>query len=404
MTRTRLFLLFLMVTLSLPAVAAAEPCGGISYANGSIATGAPLPVTDTFDEETQACLAAIAEGLANRPGLRTVTVAARLPDADRLEGGGSRIASAYSTALVGGGLPASRVSAVAPAAGPTEAGSISIAFTEKRATQPVALAESVGGAVSAGGAPDNLEPITSGAMLPGLSWVVTGMDGSVALGLADGSRLRLGPNSMLLVGNLHLNEELRRVVELRLARGEIEARVAPGGPGSQFDVETRTGVAGVRGTSFRVLVDEDQSSADGQAPEQMRVETLEGSVEVVAQGSEAAGVVLEAGQALILDEGGEPGEPIQLLAAATVKAPLFGDVDASVELSWSKVSGAKSYRILVARDAEFTLQVQELETSKSKRRVGNDLEDGKWFWRVSAVDSAGYAGLPSKIYAFTLTK
>jgi hypothetical protein len=206
------------------------------------------------------------------------------------------------------------------------------------------------------------------------------------------------------VGNLHLNEELRRVVELRLARGEIEARVAPGGPGSQFDVETRTGVAGVRGTSFRVLVDEDQSSADGQAPEQMRVETLEGSVEVVAQGSEAAGVVLEAGQALILDEGGEPGEPIQLLAAATVKAPLFGDVDASVELSWSKVSGAKSYRILVARDAEFTLQVQELETSKSKRRVGNDLEDGKWFWRVSAVDSAGYAGLPSKIYAFTLTK
>jgi len=402
MTRTRLLLLILAASLLLPAVAQAEPCGGLSFASGAVATGSPLPTTDQFDDATKECLAAIAEGLQNRPSLRTVTIAARLPDALRLEGAGSRIAAAYSRALVEGGIPVSRVSAVAPAAGPTEAGSIAIAFTEKRATQPEALAESVGGMVMAGPAPDALQPVTSGAMLPGLTFVSTGMNGNVALGLADGSRLRLPANSMLLVGNLHLNEDLRRVVELRLVHGEIEAHVAPGGPGSQFDVQTRTGVAGVRGTSFRILVDEEDASDIGEAPEQMRVETIEGSVEVVPQDQPEKAVLIEAGQALILDEGAEPGAPVTLLDAPVVKDPLYGDVDAKVELSWTKVPSAKSYQVLIARDAEFTLDVRELEATKPKRRVGNELEEGKWFWRVAGVDEGGYAGLPSKIYAFTL--
>ena len=29
--------------------------------------------------------------------------------------------------------------------------------------------------------------------------------------------------------------------------------------------------------------------------------------------------------------------------------------------------------------------------------------DGKWFWRVSALDDAGFQGQPSKVYAFTVT-
>ncbi len=49
--------------------------------------------------------------------------------------------------------------------------------------------------------------------------------------LADGSRLRLTPGSTLLIGSLHLNEELRRVVKLDLLTGEIEAAVSSGGPG-----------------------------------------------------------------------------------------------------------------------------------------------------------------------------
>ena len=129
---------------------------------------------------------------------------------------------------------------------------------------------------------------------------------------------------------------------------------------------------------------------------------LEGSVEVVPQGQPDKGVTIEAGQALVLDEGAEPGAPTELLATPVVREPLFGDVDSKVELVWSKVPQAKSYKLLIARDAEFTLDVRELEATKNKRRVGNELEEGKWFWRVVGVDVGGYAGLPSKIYAFTL--
>ena len=393
--------------------AAASPCDGISFANGAVATAAPLPVTDTFDAAAKACLAAIGEGLKARPTLRTITVAVRLPDAQRLQGGGTRIGAAVAAALTAVGIPAAKISAVAPAAATNEPAKISIAFTEKPATQPVALAESVGGPVMAGPTLDALKPIQNGAMLPSNTYIQTGHGGNVALGLADGSRLRLPEDGLLLLGDLYLNKELRRVVQLDLRRGQIEAKVAPGGPDSQFEVKTRTGVAGVRGTSFRIVMEDAPATKtgaaagapDGSPPEQsMRVETIEGSVAVTTEQTGAAGVLVDAGQALVMRDDAPPGPPHTLLLAPTVKEPLFGALGPKGELSWMKLNGAKSYQVLVARDAEFTLDVRTLKSPSELRSVSRDLTEGKWFWRVAGVDDAEYVGAPSKIYAFTVGK
>lgn len=377
-----------------PPAAAAEPCGGLSFARGTVATVKPLPLAEKFDAATAACVKAIGAGLKDRPSLRTVTIAVRLPDGRRIEGGGRKIADAYVEALVVEGVRRSRVSAVVPAAGPGEDGSVSMAFTEKRAEQPVALVEGAGGPVKAGPTLDKMEAAANGAMLPANTYVETGAGGRASLGLADGSRIRLAPGSLLLLGNLHLNQELRRVVQLELRKGDMEVAVAPGGAGSTFEVKTRAGVAGVRGTAFRVVYDE------GVAKQEMRVDTFHGSVDLASREKPEATVRIESGQSAVSDASGKVSEPRELLAAATLVEPLQGAWKRSVPLRWEKVRGADRYLVRLARDAEFTFDVRDFRVKADTFELPKELPDAKWYWRIVPVDPDGFEGVPSKIYAF----
>ena len=58
--------------------------------------------------------------------------------------------------------------------------------------------------------------------------------------------------------------------------------------------------------------------------------------------------------------------------------------------------------MLVARDAEFTFEVHIDRATETKLALPSGLTDGKWFWRVMAMDEDGQPGVPSKVYAFTL--
>ena len=60
---------------------------------------------------------------------------------------------------------------------------------------------------------------------------------------------------------------------------------------------------------------------------------------------------------------------------------------------------AEGYIVEVARDAEFVLEVQQVDLD-GKRWKPPLLESGTWFWRVTAVDEAGFMGASSKVYAF----
>lgn len=383
------FLIPLFLIAAVPAQAA-EPCGGLAVDRGTVAVGQPLPATTSLDAGVKACLAAVAKDIGSRPALRTVTVSVRMPDADRLEGKGLTIANAYAEALAAAGVPRSRLSVVAPAANGGESASVAIAYTEKQSNQPIALAESVGGTVLAGQSEGSLAPIRGGAMLASKTLVQTKNDGRLTLGLADGSRLRLAERSMLSLGSLHLNEDLRRVVDLDLMSGKIEAHVAPGGEGSSFTVKTRTGVAGVRGTNFRVVADSDGT----------RVETLSGLVELTAPGGEA--VEIPAGKKASINTDGTASAATDMLAAPQLTAPLKGDWALDKSLTWRRVRDANLYRVDLARDAEFTLDLITMTALKTKADLPETLGSGKWFWRVTPQDREGNDGLPSRVYAFVL--
>ena len=78
-----------LLGLSLTAVAqAADPCADLVLADGAVRLAAPLGASGTLGEAELACLDRVAQALAEREGLRSVTVAARVRDAWRVDGSG----------------------------------------------------------------------------------------------------------------------------------------------------------------------------------------------------------------------------------------------------------------------------------------------------------------------------
>ncbi len=383
----------LALAVCLPVAAwADDPCGGLSLDAGRVASARVLRAVEKASPAEAACAAAIGQALGARAGVRSVTVAVRLSDAERAAGAGLRIGERFKSALAEGGVPAARISVVVPRVPEGQQGTVAISFTEKRAERAVAVIESMGGTVTAGGDRSKLAPVARGAQLDPETWVATGAGSTAWIGLADGSRLRLSENSLLFVGRLHLDDKLERVVRLKLVSGDLEAQVRSGGASSVFDISTRFGTAGVRGTRFRL------SAGEGGT----RLETLEGSVALAGTDAQPA-LVIAGGQGATLGRQGEAA-PAPLPGAPTATAPLEGPLKAGGALAWQAVEGAKGYTVDLSRDAEFTYDVRHLESAQPTLALDAGTEAGKWYWRVAAVGADGFVGPTSKVYAFDLKR
>ncbi|MFP2913226.1 hypothetical protein ACLESD_51125, partial [Pyxidicoccus sp. 3LFB2] len=83
----------------------------------------------------------------------------------------------------------------------------------------------------------------------------------------------------------------------------------------------------------------------------------------------------------------------------TLADPRGGTFRAVPKLSWWTVPGARTYRVELARTADFAAGVQTYVSPATELDVPG-ARDGKWFWRVLAVDADGFLGFPSKIFAF----
>lgn len=365
------------------APALAEPCGGLQLEAGQVKTGKPLAPQGAEMEE---CLRHMAQVLRERPTLQLITVAARLPDEQRLGGKGLEAARAAMQLMVAAGLPAERINAVAPPAGPQEEPQLKVAYVERPGARAVARVRRSGGELKAGLSAAELKPRAPGDMVYAGELVRTGPNVRAELALADGSLLRLAPDSLLKLAGVALNAQRQREVRLEVLQGGVEAEAASAPKGAVFEVRTRTAVAGVRGTHFRAVAPEGAT----------RVETLEGNVALSANQAEVA---VEGGYgSRVKAEGAAPEAPRKLLAAPEVKAPRLGTVSPASPLEWQPVAGARSYLVELARDADF-LSGLRLYSSQLSPLTLEPLE-GKWFWRVFPVDADGFVGFPSKIYAF----
>ncbi len=377
-----------------PATARADDaCGGLSLDAGRVVSARVLRAAEALSAPEAACADAIGKLLGTRAGIRSVTVAVKLPDAARAAGVGLKIGERFKAALAAGGVPDARISVVVPRAAEGEQGTVAITYAEKRAERSVAVIESMGGTVTVGADRSKLAPVARGATVDPETWIATGAGSTAWIGLADGSRLRLSENSLLFIGRLHLDDKLERVVRLQLVSGDLEAHVRTGGDSAVFDVDTRFGTAGVRGTRFRLAAGEGGT----------RLETLEGVVELAGKGEQPK-ISIAKGQGASLADGGDAGAPAALPGAPAATAPLKGEIKGGEALKWQAVTGASGYAVELSRDAEFTYDVRRFQSGGPELKVDAQVEPGKWFWRVAAVDGSGFTGPTSKVYAFDLAR
>jgi hypothetical protein len=223
-------------------------------------------------------------------------------------------------------------------------------------------------------------------------WVRTRSRSSVEILQDDGTVIRLKPNSKAMVDLSGSTESARgevRVTKVKLESGSLVAKVKKLlQRDSRFEIQTPTATSFIRGTEFRVKVEDNSAT---------RLEVLEGAVDF---GSEAEKVSVDGNFGSLVNSAGDtPSAPHALPSAPAV---LFTPEDkqvldeslATYQFSWATVENASKYHLEIASDLEFKQLVEEawLEGANADMmtlRI-DALEPGTYFWRVSAVDDQGY--------------
>jgi hypothetical protein len=355
-----------------------------------VATAKPLKATKKIGKQKR-CARAIGEALVDRGTLAGVTIAVRLDEAARARLDGLKIAEQWAREIAAGGVPAERISKVVPAIVHGQEGTVHVTYSDSAAQRPVLSIESMSGDVSAGPSTKKLSPAKPGVTLP-VGSVVKVESGAAWLALAEGSRLRLTEGTTVQVEELRYDESLRRVVRIQLLEGDLEADVRAAAAGSIFDLVSPGGTAAVRGTVFRMSVSRKRRT---------RLETLAGRVDLNGKKGQ---VSVAAGQGAAMEADGNVGNVRDLLPAPEVAGPRLGALKRDELLRWAEVNGADQYRVELARDAEFALEPQKRGSKKTDLGAAKELPDGKWFWRVAAVDGDEFVGRSSKVYAFKLNQ
>lgn len=228
------------------------------------------------------------------------------------------------------------------------------------------------------------QPLAAGSQLNGGETVLTGPRSSASFRFADNTTLTQQASSKLSFGRLAAYGKTGMVsTELSLDSGRLEASAAKQqSPAGGFSVRTPVAVAGLRGTGFRLNVDEEGKI--------LRNEVLEGAVAVSAQGKE---VRVEGGYGTYAEKGKPPVAPRMLLPP-----PSADDVPAKIrqlplEFTWKSVDGAQAYRAQVTRNPDFTEILLDDKTTVPNVQWGDDLADGHYFLRLRAIDDAGLEGM-----------
>ncbi len=368
---------------------AAQPCGGIKVGEGALSFGDRLTLDAVKAADGEACLKAVAAELAKREGLQGITIAARVPNDESMREKGRDAANYMADKLASFGLKRSLISTVVPTARPDEKDALYVAFIERRSARSVAQIQTISGRVTAGHQLGNLRDAAPGLLLTGSDFIQTGKGSVAHAKLLDGTHVYLFEDSILKFGLVDVDEFGRRNVKVNMVKGE--AAVIASEREGPFYLVTGSAIAGVRGTHFRMAQVDVQKT---------RVETLTGTVTF---GGRNANLFVPRGKGSRVDHKGSPEDPRPLLVAPEPEFPLFGRARLAELMRWKPVGEARSYRVELAQDAQFSAGWRVYEANQNVMAIPDALPAGKWFWRVTPVDIDGFLGYSSKIYAFNYT-
>jgi hypothetical protein len=218
---------------------------------------------------------------------------------------------------------------------------------------------------------------------------VTSANSFLTLQLADASRVSLPSNTSIELAKLRRSMYTKAPrTELKLLHGKVLSRVSPLDINKgRFEVHTPLSVAGVRGTYFRV----------GYNGKKAANEVLEGHVLVGSQ--QAPGTrMLNTAKGNIIDAK-TVGPAIDLLPPPQLASEPYRQSGAA-QFTLTQIDGARAFHVQIAQDAEMLNIIAESTSGTNNVSIDN-IQEGNYFVRLSAIDKLGLEGLPST-YATTI--
>lgn len=254
-------------------------------------------------------------------------------------------------------------------------------FWLKRQPEPARVTSVSGNVQHISGSDGRKTPLTGQSLVRVGDEVLSGA-GSATLELADGSELRIAPNTRLMFNRLTQYGKAGMVdTRLRLQKGEVHTRVKPlieGG--SRFEIETPSAVAAVRGTVFSM-----QTNASGSS-----IQVKHGAVDFGRPGQTRR---VPAGYGASVEITGTRGMSIrQLPPAPAINAigPVLDRLPA--ELSWQP--GPTPMHRVDIFEKESGDWVQSREVTGNRFTIGQ-LDNGEYEIQLAALDHKGIAGMPA---------
>lgn len=360
----------MIAALTLVALSSAGACEP-SLSKGRVETSAPIAVSG---KQTDECLDEIGKLLAARARLRLVTAAAVVPDADRVDGKALKQAAHAVEVLAKAGIARELLSAVAPRS-EGEPAQLRITYWEAPPPPPVArvLAGDANGQVEStdGSSPSKAEtPVRVG------DHVSSSKAGRLTLYFADGTFVTLEPSTLLELKAFEGSGD-KGAAKLVLTQGAIEVEARHTG---DFLVTVEPSpFLGSSAATVTVQTGDVRVTAESNG---LRAETLGGTATLGA-------LSLNTGQGAR----GNEASAHPLAGPPAIESSSWR----SSALAWDQVPMATAYQVEVSSSAEFR-DGSILSTSQT-HATGKSMGT-KTFWRVRAIDASGFAGAPSKIFAF----
>jgi hypothetical protein len=207
--------------------------------------------------------------------------------------------------------------------------------------------------------------------------------GAATITLADGSEVRLSPDSRLIFNRLTQYGKSGMIdTRLRLNRGEVHTRVKPViEGGARFEIETPSAVAAVRGTAFSLQT----------GPEGTSLQVTEGVVDFgapnqthrIPAGYSATVASNNSSSSKLRIRGMPPAPEINPLPPVLTQLP--------AEMTW-KQSPAANYRLDIF-ETESGRWIESREVSGRRFDISR-LDNGQYEIHLAALDQQGMAGMP----------
>ena len=209
----------------------------------------------------------------------------------------------------------------------------------------------------------------------------------LSLNLDDGTRITLRPETSAVLRRLRVTRHVNKpTTQLFLERGRIDSYVPTTSDNIRpsYEVVSPIAVSSVRGTAFRVGVDEQRSLN----------ETISGTV-AVSDGMRKMQRLVSKGFGTVIEDG-HVGAPLKLLETPSLKDGYQQQEKLPVQFSLSHKNAAV-FHVLISKDqsgAEIMQAAQAVATDGDATVKLADLPDGSYFVHYSAEDTSGLQGLP----------